>query len=98
MIDIHDIRCRYRQAAKWLDERGRRLFAANEAMAQGYGGATAGLRRHRWQLGSPVARSMTASESFGLGAMTLAGGSAEPAAVARARWRISPGCQRRWRR
>jgi hypothetical protein len=41
MIDIHDIRCRYRQAAKWLDERGRRLFAANEAMAQGYGGVAA---------------------------------------------------------
>jgi len=41
MIDIHHIRCRYRQAAKWLDERGRRLFAANEAMAQGYGGVAA---------------------------------------------------------
>lgn len=41
MIDIDDIRCRYRQAAEFLDERGRRLFAANEAIAQGYGGVTA---------------------------------------------------------
>jgi hypothetical protein len=41
VIDIDDIRCRYRQAAGFLDERGRRLFAANEALAQGYGGVTA---------------------------------------------------------
>jgi Rhodopirellula transposase DDE domain len=41
VIDIDDIRTRYRQAAEFLDERGRRLFAANEAMAQGYGGITA---------------------------------------------------------
>ena len=41
MIDIDDIRLRYRQAAEFLDERGRRLFAANEALAQGYGGVTA---------------------------------------------------------
>ena len=41
MIDIDDIRSRYRQAAEFLDERGRRLFAANEALAQGYGGVTA---------------------------------------------------------
>jgi len=41
VIDIDDIRSRYRQAAEFLDERGRRLFAANEAVAQGYGGVTA---------------------------------------------------------
>jgi hypothetical protein len=41
VIDIDDIRSRYRQAVSFLDERGRRLFAANEAMAQGYGGVTA---------------------------------------------------------
>ena len=41
MIDVADIRSRYRQAAEFLDERGRRLFAANEALAQGYGGVTA---------------------------------------------------------
>ncbi len=32
---------RYRRAVKFLDERGRRLFAANEALASGYGGVTA---------------------------------------------------------
>jgi hypothetical protein len=41
MIDIADIRCRYQRTAAFLDERGRRLFAANEALAQGYGGVTA---------------------------------------------------------
>ena len=41
MIDIDDIGLRYRRAAEFLDERGRRLFAANEAMSQGHGGVTA---------------------------------------------------------
>ena len=41
MIDVDDIRARYRRAVKFLDERGRRLFAANEALALGYGGVTA---------------------------------------------------------
>jgi hypothetical protein len=41
VIDIADIRGRWRKAAAFLDERGRRLFAANEALAQGRGGVTA---------------------------------------------------------
>ena len=41
MLDVDDIRARYRRAVKFLDERGRRLFAANEALALGYGGVTA---------------------------------------------------------
>ena len=41
MIDIEAIRGRWVQAAPLLDERSRRLFAANEALAQGYGGITA---------------------------------------------------------
>ena len=41
VIDVDDIRSRWQQVAKFLDERGRRLFAANEAMAQGHGGVTA---------------------------------------------------------
>ena len=41
MIDIEGIRCRYQRAKAFLDERGRRLFAANEALAHGYGGITA---------------------------------------------------------
>jgi hypothetical protein len=41
VIDVDDIRERYRRAVPFLDERGRRLFAANEALAIGYGGVTA---------------------------------------------------------
>ena len=41
MIDVVDLRRRWRQAGSFLDERGRRLFAANEALAQGHGGVTA---------------------------------------------------------
>jgi hypothetical protein len=41
VIDLDDIRSRFEQAAEFLDERGRRLFAANEAMAHGYGGVMA---------------------------------------------------------
>ena len=41
MIDIDDIRDRYPQTRAFLDERGRRLFAANEALAHGDGGITA---------------------------------------------------------
>ncbi len=41
MIEVDDIRARYRRAVPFLDERGRRLFAANEALAIGYGGVTA---------------------------------------------------------
>ena len=41
VIDIEDIRERWQQAEQFLDERGRRLFAANEAMAHGHGGVTA---------------------------------------------------------
>jgi hypothetical protein len=40
-IDIDDIRTRYQQVEEFLDERSRRLFVANEAMAQGRGGVTA---------------------------------------------------------
>jgi hypothetical protein len=41
VIDIADIRERWRQSGPFLDERARRLFAANEAVAQGHGGVTA---------------------------------------------------------
>jgi hypothetical protein len=41
VIDLDDIRTRYQQACKFLDERGQRLFAANEALALGHGGVTA---------------------------------------------------------
>jgi hypothetical protein len=44
VIDIDDIRSRYRLLEGFLSERGRRLFAANEALAQGYGGVSATAR------------------------------------------------------
>jgi Rhodopirellula transposase DDE domain len=40
VIDVNDVRARYRRAVLFLDERGRRLFAANEALSIGYGGVT----------------------------------------------------------
>jgi hypothetical protein len=41
VFDIDDIRRRYQAASAFLDERGRRLFVANEALALGYGDVTA---------------------------------------------------------
>jgi hypothetical protein len=41
MIDVADLRSRYQRAAGFLDERGRRLFAANEVLASGRGGVSA---------------------------------------------------------
>lgn len=40
VIDVHDIRGYFQKAAALPDERGRGLFAANEALAAGHGGAT----------------------------------------------------------
>jgi hypothetical protein len=44
VITINDIRSRWQLAAPFLDERGRRLFAANESLALGLGGVTATAR------------------------------------------------------
>jgi hypothetical protein len=41
MIDLAAMRLRWEQSAPFLDERGRRLFAANEAQREGPGGVTA---------------------------------------------------------
>ena len=41
MINLDDLRSRWQLAAPFLDERGQRLFAANEALARGFGGVTA---------------------------------------------------------
>jgi Rhodopirellula transposase DDE domain len=41
MIDAEALRTRYRRIAGFLDERGRRLYAANEALALARGGVTA---------------------------------------------------------
>ena len=41
MIDRERLRAQFVRIEPFLDERGRRLFAANEALALGYGGVTA---------------------------------------------------------
>ena len=41
VIDVEALRTHYRRIAGFLDERERRLFAANEALALGRGGVTA---------------------------------------------------------
>lgn len=41
MINLDELRSRWQLAVPFLDERGRRLFAANEALALGFGGVTA---------------------------------------------------------
>jgi hypothetical protein len=94
VIDIDDIQCRYRRAEAFLDERGRRLFAANEALAHGFGGITAtaaatGLAR------STINRGIRELQS---GQNPIGSGCVEPAAGARVRWRINLACQPRWRR
>lgn len=40
MIDADAIKARFERLSPFLDERARRLFAANEAMAAGWGGVT----------------------------------------------------------
>jgi hypothetical protein len=55
MIDIEAIRGRWVRAAPLLDERSRRLFAANEALAQGYGGITA-VAQATWLARSSINR------------------------------------------
>ena len=37
-MEEHDVRVRFERLKPFLDERGRRLFAANEAMSMGHGG------------------------------------------------------------
>jgi hypothetical protein len=53
VIDVDEMGCRYHRAEAFLDERGWRLFAANEALAHGFGGATAAA------VGTGLARSET---------------------------------------
>jgi len=94
VIDIDDIRDRYQQTQAFLDERGRRLFAANEALAQGLGGVTAvavatGVARSTINRGIKELRS---------GQIRLAAGSAVAAAAARVPLRTSPDCRLHWRR
>jgi hypothetical protein len=80
VIDRDDIRLRWQQTAPLLDERDRRLFAANEAMAHGYGGvmavsAATGLARSTINRGIQQVRS--ACDGVVKRAGTPAGGRAQ---------------------
>ena len=94
MIDIDDIRSRYELLEEFLGERGRRLFAANEALAQGYGGVSAtaqatGLARSTINRG--IAELRAGGNAIGT-ATRQAGG------VARQLWCISRAYRPRLRR
>ena len=84
MIDVEALRTHYRRIAGFLDERERRLFAANEALALGRGGVTA------VSAASGIARS-----TINRGIAELASGSGGAAVAARARSTVSLGCGRR---
>jgi hypothetical protein len=94
VINLDDIRSRWQLAAPFLDERGRRLFAANEALALGLGGVTATA------LATGIARSTI---NHGIDELQSARNHIDRrvrrrAAAARVRWRISLACLRRWKR
>jgi hypothetical protein len=93
VIDIEDIHLRWSQVSPLLDERGRRLFAANEALAQGYGGVTATA------MATGIARSSInlASVSCALAATIWPTGSAVRAAGATVQSPIIRGCPRHWK-
>src|SRR6516165_6138168 len=63
VIDIEPIRERVSAAASFLDERGRRLVAASEAFAAGYGGIAAVAMA----TGIALEHDRTGSEEIGVG-------------------------------
>ncbi|WP_431311671.1 ISAzo13-like element transposase-related protein, partial [Neomesorhizobium albiziae] len=67
MIDADAIKARFKRLAPYLDERARRLFAANEALTAGWGGITAVSQA------TGVARS-----TIGRGLVELRSGNAQP--------------------
>jgi len=67
MIDTDAIKARFKRLVPYLDERARRLFAANEALTAGWGGITAVSQA------TGVARS-----TIGRGLAELRSGNAEP--------------------
>ena len=94
MIDVEGLRARYERMAPFLDERGRRLFAASEALALGHGGVTAvsaatGMARSTINRG--IAELKAGHDDLG-GAVRRPGGGRKravehSAGAARRRWR-----------
>jgi hypothetical protein len=91
MIDVEGLRTRYRRIAGFLDERGRRLFAANEALGLGRGGVTAVFAA------SGIARSTInrGIAELKAGGMNWASVSGDGAVAARARSNFNLACWRR---
>jgi hypothetical protein len=89
--DIDDIRSRYQAHEEFLDERGRRLLASNEALALGRGGVTAVAKV------TGLARSTI---NRGIKDLQLGNDIASAALVADVNLpsRRNPVCPRHWRR
>ena len=93
MIDVDDIRLRYGQAAGFLDERGRRLFGANEALAHGHGGVSATARATglaRSTINRGVVQLLSGGNDIGARVRRTGGGRGTP-------WPISQVCHWHWR-
>src|SRR4051812_33500691 len=73
MIDVDAIRARCEQMAPFLDERGRRLFVASEALSRGHGGVTAATRMARSTINRGMAELKAGHDDLG-GAIRRPGG------------------------
>jgi hypothetical protein len=89
MIDVEGLRTRYARMVPFLNERGRRLFVAGEALSLGHGGVTAAA--------TGMARSTINRGMADLKAGRDDLGGAVRAAGAKAPSKLSRGCSRRWR-
>src|SRR5271156_45914 len=67
VIDVEPIRERFSAVAPFLDERGRRLVAAAEAFAAGYGGDAGGAGGDRGGPATRGRRLVAAAEAFAAG-------------------------------
>ena len=73
MIDADAIRARYEQMGPFLDERGRRLFVAGEALSLGHGGVAAANGMARSTINRGIADLKAGHDDLG-GAIRRPGG------------------------
>src|SRR2546423_2431458 len=79
VIDVEPIRERFSTVAPFLDERGRRLVAAAEAFAAGYGGTAAGGKATRIALSTIGRGPQGLGHDEPVGRGCLPGGGRQPA-------------------